>query len=126
MHVLVIEDHRVVADMLLMVLQAEGFSVDVADGGARGLELARRSQPDVIVLDVMMPDMDGWEVAEALQQDPDLASIPIVFCTAKTDQESTERARQLGAAAYVTKPFDNDVLIRELIRASSPTSPRCP
>lgn len=118
MRVLVIEDDPVVADMLLMVLELEGFSVDVAAGGERGLELAHRSRPDVIVLDVMMPAVDGWVVAEALQQDPDLASIPIVFCTAKSDEASTWRGWQLGAASYVTKPFDNDVLISELIRVT--------
>ncbi len=92
MRVLVIEDDPVVADMLLTVLEMEGFSVDVAADGERGLEVARRSAPDVIVLDVMMPKVDGWSVAEALKEDPDLASVPIVFCTANADEDSTPGA----------------------------------
>ncbi len=122
MRVLVIEDDPTVVDMLLMVLEVEGFSVDVAADGERGLELARRSRPDVIVLDVMMPKVDGWAVAEALQGDPDLASVPVVFCTANADEASTWRGWKLGAASYVTKPFDNDELISELNRVTRPVS----
>ena len=123
MRVLVIEDDPIVADMLQMVLQVEGFSVDVAADGGEGLELASVARPDVIILDVMMPEVDGWAVAEQLQRDQDMASIPIVFCTAKADVDSTWRGWQLGAASYVTKPFDNELLISELIRVTRPTPP---
>ena len=65
-----------------------------------------------------MPRVDGWAVAEALQADSELASVPIVFCTSKADADSTWRGWQLGAASYVTKPFDNEALISELIRVT--------
>lgn len=117
MHVLIIEDDPTVADMLVMVLEVEGFDVTVAADGREGLELTRHRRPDVILLDVMMPVVDGWAVAEHIRQDPHLATIPIVFCTAKADDASTWRGWKLGAASYVTKPFDNDVLVRELTRA---------
>lgn len=122
MHVLVIEDDPNIADMMLMVLEIEGFSVDVAADGERGLELARHSRPDVILLDVMLPAANGWAVAGAIRQDPDLASTPIVFCTSKSDPESTWRGWKLGAASYVTKPFDNEELVSELVRASNSTA----
>lgn len=122
MRVLVIEDDPAVGDMLLMVLEVEGFIVDVATDGHAGLDLARSCRPDVIVLDVMMPRIDGWAVAEALQQDPDLASVPIVFCTSKADADSTWRGWRLGAASYLTKPFDNEALISELLRVTRPAT----
>ena len=122
MQVLVIEDDPVVADMLEMVLGVEGFDVQLAADGERGLELARRSRPDVILLDVMMPVVDGWAVATAVREDPDLTSVPIVFCTAQADEEATWRGWQLGAASYVTKPFDNEALISELIRVTRPVA----
>ena len=121
MHVLVIEDDPAIADMLMLVLQVEGFSVVVASDGERGLGLARERRPDVIVLDVMMPVVDGWAVAEDLRHDPVLVDVPIVFCTSKADADSTWRGWQLGAASYVTKPFDNDELIGELLRATRST-----
>lgn len=118
MRVLVIEDDPAIAEMLQMMLEVEGFDVVHAPDGARGLEEAQRRRPDVILLDVMMPEVDGWGVAETLRDDPALASVPIVFCTSKADKHSTWRGWQLGAASYVTKPFDNEELLGELIRAA--------
>lgn len=118
MRVLVIEDDPAIAEMLQMLLEVEGFDVVRAPDGARGLEEAQRVRPDVILLDVMLPEVDGWAVAEALRCDPSLAAVPVVFCTSKADAQSTWRGWQLGAASYVTKPFDNDELIGELIRAT--------
>lgn len=122
MRVLIIEDDPDVAEMLVMVLEVEGFSVDLAVDGEQGLELARQARPDVIVLDVMMPNVNGWAVAEALKEIPDLASVPVVFCTAKSDAEATWRGWRLGAASYMTKPFDNEELISELLRVTRPAA----
>lgn len=122
MHVLVIEDDPMICDMLSMVLEMEGFSIDVAIDGEQGLELARRGRPDVILLDVMLPAVNGWAVAEAIREDPELAATPIVFCTSKTDAHSTWRGWKLGAASYVSKPFDNDELISELLRVTRPVA----
>ena len=118
MRVLVIEDDPAIAEMLQMLLEVEGFDVVSAPDGARGLQEAQQLRPDVILLDVMLPGVNGWGVAEALRSDPSLASVPIVFCTSKSDAQSTWRGWQLGAASYVTKPFDNEELIGELIRAT--------
>lgn len=118
MRALVIDDDPVIGEMLGLVLGLEGYEVTVTGGGHEGLEHARRHRPDVIVLDVMMPSLDGWAVADALQEDHDLRSIPIVFCTAKTGADDVWAGWQRGAASYVCKPFVNEELVAEVLRAS--------
>jgi DNA-binding response OmpR family regulator len=89
-----------------------------AGDGPTGLEAARREAPDVILLDVMMPGLDGWRVAEELLEDPATSSIPIVFLTARAELRDRARGLDLGGLDYVTKPFnpvDLAPLIRDLI-----------
>lgn len=84
----------------------EGLEVETARNGQEGLEAALLDPPDCIVLDVMMPVMDGWETAERLKAEEGTRHVPIVFLSARTQDSDLRRGRQLGAAAYVTKPFD--------------------
>src|SRR5690348_18468366 len=91
--------------------------LEAADGPS-GLDVARRESPDVILLDVMMPGLDGWRVAEELLDDPATSSIPIVFLTARAELRDRARGLDLGGLDYVTKPFnpvDLAPLIRDLI-----------
>lgn len=118
MRALVIDDDPVIGEMLGVVLGLEGYQVAITLGGHEGLEEARQHRPDVIVLDVMMPSLDGWAVADALQEDPDLRAIPIVFCTAKTMPEDVWTGWRHGAASYVCKPFVNEELVDEVLRAT--------
>lgn len=118
MRALVIDDDPVIGEMLGVVLGLEGYDVIVVDDGREGLEDARQHRPDVVVLDVMMPSLDGWAVAEAMQEDPDLRTIPIVFCTAKTSPDDVWAGWQRGAASYICKPFNNEELVTEVLRAS--------
>lgn len=104
--ILVADDDPVILRLLEVNFEMEGFNVVTAEDGAVALERARQSKPDVIVLDVMMPKMTGHEVAEALRGDPDLASIPVIFVSAKAQGADVARGMELGAADYVTKPFD--------------------
>jgi CheY-like chemotaxis protein len=101
--VLVIDDDANVRDLMQRTLVKEGFHVDVAADGPRGIELAKQLRPAVITLDVMMPGMDGWAVLTALKADPDIADIPVIMLTIVDDRNM---GFALGAADYFTKPID--------------------
>jgi DNA-binding response OmpR family regulator len=104
--VLVVDDEAPIRLLCRVNLEAEGASVLEAENGERGLELARRERPDAILLDVMMPGLDGWTVAERLLEDDATRRIPIIFVSARADIR--DRARGLGAGGldYITKPFN--------------------
>jgi CheY-like chemotaxis protein len=104
--VLVIDDEEPIRLLCRVNLRLAGMEVLEAPNGAAGIEVARRERPDVILLDVMMPEVDGWEVVAALADDPRTREIPIVFLTARTDRVDQRRGLEAGAVAYVTKPFD--------------------
>jgi DNA-binding response OmpR family regulator len=87
-------------------LAAAGIEVLEAADGETGLELGRREQPDLILLDVMMPGLDGWEVARRLAADPATREIPVVFLTARAGDEDRRLGEQTGGVGYVVKPFD--------------------
>lgn len=105
MKVLVIDDEQDIRLVAQAGLRAAGMSVATADRGATGLEAARRERPDVILLDVMMPGMDGYETFAALKADATLASIPVVFLTAKNPDGKDARVHTAGAAGFIAKPF---------------------
>jgi DNA-binding response OmpR family regulator len=116
--VLVVDDEAPIRLLCRVNLEAEKMDVFEAGDGPTGLEAARRESPDVILLDVMMPGLDGWRVAEELLEDPATSSIPIVFLTARAELRDRARGLDLGGLDYVTKPFnpvDLAPLIRELI-----------
>ena len=104
--VLVIDDEAPIRLLCRVNLEAEGASVLEADNGRDGIEMAKRERPDAILLDVMMPGMDGWTVAQELLEDEATRRIPIIFLTARADVR--DRARGLGAGGldYITKPFN--------------------
>jgi len=104
--VLVVDDDPVILKLLEVNFEMEGFEVVRAADGFEGLERARAVRPDIVVLDVMMPRMTGYEVAKALREDEDTAHIPIIFVTARAQSTDVERGMELGVDDYVTKPFD--------------------
>ena len=104
--VLVIDDEAPIRLLCRVNLEAEGMEVLEADDGERGLEIARSERPDVILLDVMMPGLDGWEVLQRLLDDPATREIPIVFLTARAELRDRARGLELGGVDYVTKPFN--------------------
>jgi two-component system, OmpR family, alkaline phosphatase synthesis response regulator PhoP len=116
--VLVIDDEAPIRLLCRVNLEAEGMEVLEASDGPTGLEKARNDEPDVILLDVMMPGLDGWQVAEELIDGESTSTIPIVFLTARAEVRDRARGLDLGGIDYVTKPF-NPVelapLVRELI-----------
>lgn len=112
--VLVIDDEAPIRLLCRVNLEAEGASVLEADNGRAGIETAKQERPDAILLDVMMPGMDGWTVAQELLEDAATRRIPIIFLTARADVR--DRARGLGAGGldYITKPF-NPVELADLV-----------
>jgi DNA-binding response OmpR family regulator len=104
--VLVIDDEAPIRLLCRVNLEAAEIDVSEAADGKSGLEAARAERPDVILLDVMMPGMDGWQVFEQLLQDETTAKIPIVFLTARAELRDQVRGLELGGVEYVTKPFN--------------------
>src|SRR5512132_1323939 len=114
--VLVIDDEAPIRLLCRVNLEAEGMEVLEASDGPTGLEKARNDEPDVILLDVMMPGLDGWQVAEELLDGDVTSSIAIVFLTARAEGRDRARGLDLGGIDYVTKPF-NPVELAPLVLA---------
>ena len=113
--VLVIDDEAPIRLLCRVNLEAEGMDVIEANDGPSGLEQARLEKPDVILLDVMMPMLDGWRVAEHLLDDPKTKDIPIIFLTARAEFRDRARGLDIGGIDYVTKPF-NPLELATLVR----------
>ena len=106
MRVLVIDDEAPIRLLCRINLEAEGMEVLEAATGPAGLALARAELPDVVLLDVMMPGLDGWQVAGELLDEPATSAMPIVFLTARSELRDRARDLDLAGMGYVTKPFD--------------------
>lgn len=116
--VLIVDDDAPIRLLCRVNLEAEQMEVIEAADGAAGLERAKADHPDVVLLDVMLPRMDGWQVAERLLDEPTTADIPIVFLTARAELGDRARGLEIGGVDYVTKPFNPIELaqqIRELL-----------
>lgn len=109
--ILVVEDEPGIRMTLSFMLKAEGFDVTAAENGRAGIEAARAKTPDLILCDINMPEMNGFEVLEQLRQEPALAATPFVFLTARIDRSDMRRGMNLGADDYLTKPFTRDELM---------------
>ena len=109
MKILIIEDEKSISDLIRMNLILEGFEAIVADEGYKGLELFKKDEPDLVILDLMLPDCDGFEILKEMQEVN--YKTPIVILTAKSDQNDKLLGLGLGADDYITKPFDNKELI---------------
>ena len=114
--VLVIDDEAPIRLLCRVNLEAEGMTVIEAKDGPSGVEKAKREHPDVILLDVMMPGLDGWRVAEELLDDGSTRDIPIVFLTARAEFRDRARGLDIGGIDYITKPF-NPVELAPLVRS---------
>lgn len=106
-----------------LALKRAGFTVQVVNNGQEALDAIRRQAPDVVLLDWMMPELDGPETCRQLKADPATAGIPVVFLTAKSQEAEIQRGLSLGAAGYVTKPFDALSLgqqVKDIVAATTP------
>lgn len=109
--ILVVEDEEIVRTNIAEILESEGFQVESAENGISALQKIDQYFPDVIVSDVMMPGMDGYELVKYIQQNPLTSSIPIILLTARADTQDVRRGMQYGADDYITKPFRAQDLI---------------
>ncbi len=112
--ILVIEDEPEMRRNIAALLRYHDYEPIEAENGRKGVELARQENPDVILCDVMMPELDGYGVLQALQQEPALALIPFIFLTAKGDKDDLRSGMNLGADDYLTKPVANADLVRAI------------
>src|SRR5437667_3912115 len=112
--VLVVEDERDVADLIRYNLTKEGYDVVVAPTGSDALKQAREVHPDLVLLDIMVPQLNGWEVCRRLKQDADTKNIPVIMVTGRVEEGDKVLGFEMGADDYVTKPFSPRALLARL------------
>jgi twitching motility two-component system response regulator PilG len=117
MKVLIVDDTNTLRSLVQIYLLAPGWEFVEAQNGAEGLEKVRALRPDVVISDVKMPVMDGFELCAAIRSDPSLRDIPVVLLTMLGDEASRERGRLVGASAFLTKPISPETL-RDTVRAA--------
>jgi len=115
--ILCIEDHPEMIDLIRLILERRGYEVEGATGGKEGLEAARRDPPDLVLLDLMIPDVDGWEIFRQLKASDELNKIPVVVVTAKAQGIDRVLGLQIaGVDDYITKPFSPKQLVASVER----------
>ncbi len=112
--ILVVEDDALIRELVRINLEGAGFVVALATDGFQGLEMARSENPDLIVLDIMLPKMDGFKVCRILKFDDKYKHIPIIMLTARIQEVDKETGFKTGADAYMTKPFEPEELIKKI------------
>jgi CheY-like chemotaxis protein len=112
--VMIIDDDPVITGLIEAVLKRDGYEVHMANSGGEGIAMAREVKPNLILMDITMPDMDGYEATKQLKADPALMSIPVIFLTGKSASEDGGRAFATGGLTYMRKPFSNQQL-RDLV-----------
>ena len=112
--ILVIDDNNDIRDNTAEILELAGYAAVTAENGKKGVELAVRERPDLIVCDIMMPDLDGYGVLHLLKKNPDTENIPFIYLTAKTERGDFRKGMEMGADDYITKPFDDLELLRAI------------
>jgi two-component system alkaline phosphatase synthesis response regulator PhoP len=109
--VVLVDDEPNIRETIAFILDAEGVEVETAADGIEGLDVVRRVRPRVVLLDVMMPRLDGYEVCRAIRADERLKGIYVIVLTAKGQRSDQERALDVGADLYLSKPFDDEVVL---------------
>ncbi len=121
--ILVVDDEEDILLLCRVNLEFEGYQVVTASSGVDGLEQARAVHPSLVLLDVMMPTMDGWHVLEALKSDPGMMDVPVVMLTARVQGEDQMRGWSGGAADYIMKPFSPVALLETIRSVLHPADP---
>ncbi len=112
--ILVVEDSPTQAEQLRFILEKRGFKVSVASDGKAALASLRRRQSDIVITDIMMPEMDGYELCKQMTSDPRLADIPVILVTALTESANVLRGLEVGANNFITKPYDEGHLVSRI------------
>jgi chemosensory pili system protein ChpA (sensor histidine kinase/response regulator) len=116
--VLVVDDSISVRKLAVRFIESEGLDVETAVDGVDALEKLHESKYRVVVTDLEMPRMHGYDLIEAMKNNPELAKIPIIVCTSRASQKHRRRAQDLGAEGYLTKPFSKEEIVAEIMRVS--------
>lgn len=114
--ILIVEDSSELRENLCEMLELRGYSVIVAENGKIGLEIAKQEKPDLILCDILMPEMDGYNVFSGLKDDPDTMDIPFIFITCSAEKKEVEMGLGIGANGYISKPFDETELFKNIER----------
>lgn len=122
--IVVIEDDLTFLDLLRVHLASAGHEVQTAEDAALGLRAVIADRPDVILLDIAVPYLTGFEMLKALHSDPATRKIPVIVLTGHSDDETSAEAKKLGAAAFFTKPIDRDTLLEAIDAQLAPRKPR--
>ncbi|MDD5382537.1 MAG: response regulator [Candidatus Margulisbacteria bacterium] len=109
--ILIVDDEADIIELLTVMLKGQGYSVLTAVDGQEALEKARKEKPDLIILDIMLPKIDGFKVARMLKFDESYSSIPIIMLTAKIREKDREMGMETGADFYMTKPFESGMIL---------------
>ena len=112
--ILLIEDNQEIRENTAEIMSLSNYNVLEAEKGKVGVELAKNENPDLIICDIMMPELDGYGVLHILSKKPETASIPFIFLTAKTEKTDIRKGMNLGADDYLTKPFDDTDLLNAI------------
>jgi DNA-binding response OmpR family regulator len=108
----IIEDEPFIIEALSFLLQREGFAVQSISDGAAALDFVKKSAPDLVILDIMLPNVSGMKILEDIRATPDLTALPILMLTAKGQKKDRRAAEDAGVSLFMTKPFSNDELIK--------------
>ena len=111
-HILLIEDNKDVRENTAEILELANYQVTQAENGKQGVEFAQKNKPDLIICDIMMPVLDGYGVIHLLNKNPETASVPFIFLTAKSERLDFRKGMEMGADDYITKPFDDIELLK--------------
>jgi two-component system alkaline phosphatase synthesis response regulator PhoP len=114
--ILIVDDDPAAVELIQYMLQREGYETSLAVTGAAGLTMAREERPDLILLDVMLPEMDGLEACRRLRADASISHIPIIMLSARAQSSDLKSGREVGADLYLTKPIDLTALSDEISR----------
>ena len=117
--ILLIDDHQTVFRLLEAIVRIKGYTLLYAENGQQGIVMARQELPDLILLDVMMPDIDGFKVCQYLKENEETKEIPIMFLTARGSDGDLEAGRKAGADGFMTKPFQTIEVLRQIERLLS-------
>ena len=118
-NILIVDDEVQLVEMVKMRLEASGYEIIFAHDGQEGLDKAKKEKPDLMILDLMLPKIDGYKVCRMLKFDEKYKQIPIILFSARAQDEDKQMGKEVGADAYITKPFDPQALlgkIKELLK----------
>ena len=112
--ILLVDDHQTVFRLLEAIVRINGYELIYAESGQKGIVMARQELPDLVLLDVMMPDIDGFKVCQYLKENPETKDIPVMFLTARGAEGDLETGRKAGADGFMTKPFQTLEVLKQI------------